>query len=45
METAFIYKEFKDATTWPDNRKSIKQIWFVNTDKFAFCIFYLLVYN
>lgn len=45
MEVGFIYKVFNDGIGQLDDREPIKQIQFVDGDKFASRIFNQLIYN
>lgn len=45
MEAVFICKAFKDATTQAGDKNLAKQIWFIDVDKFALCVFNQFAYN
>ena len=45
IEVAFVCKAFEDTAGQPNNENLAKQIWFVDVDKFALCIFIWLVYD
>ncbi len=45
MGAAFIRKVFENAVIWPNNENPAKQVWFVDIDKFALCIFNRIIYD
>lgn len=45
MGAAFIYKAFKNGTTRSSNEGLMKQIWFVDINKLALCVFHQLAYD
>lgn len=45
MGATFVHKVFEDAITQPGDENPVKQIWFVDVDKFALYIFNQLIYD
>ncbi len=45
MDVGFLYKAFEDAAAQLDSKNLVKQMWFVDIDKFALCVLNWLPYN
>lgn len=45
MRATFVCKAFKDVATWHDDKEPIKQIWFIDIDKFTIYEFNWLIYD